>query len=71
MGDRRFYPPERTVDVKAIACQLPVQQRIPLSRFSPEEILLEVRSESGLRISRSTVWRILNQDAIRLWYHRP
>lgn len=56
-------------EIKAIACQLPVERGIPLSRFSLEEILQEV-SESGLSISKSAVWRILKQDAIRPWFHR-
>ena len=58
-------------EVKAIVCQLPVQRGLPLSRFSLFEIQQEVlRCALITSISSSTIWRILNEDALRPWYHR-
>jgi len=48
-----------------------VTHQLPLSRWSTAEVARQVR-QSGLvaTISDSTVWRWLNQDAIRPWQHR-
>jgi len=64
-------PPELVVQIKAIACELPAKYEIPLSRWSTEDIVNYVR-QSGLvaTISGSTVWRWLNEDAIKPWQHR-
>ena len=70
MGVLPFFPPEQVAEVKAIACQLPAERGVPLSRFSLQEICLEICSESDHTMSRSTIWRILNRDALRPWYHR-
>jgi hypothetical protein len=59
------------VQVKALACELPYQQGIPLSRFSIAEIKREVISRGIIAaISGTTVWRWLEEDAIRPWQHR-
>jgi len=59
------------VQVKALACELPCRSGVPLSRWSAEELAAAVIG-SGLvaSISGSTVWRWLNEDAIRPWYRR-
>jgi len=59
------------MEVKALACELPVTSGIPLSRWSTADIARQVRS-AGLvaTISDKTVWRWLNEDAIRPWQHR-
>jgi hypothetical protein len=64
-------PPELVVQIKAIACELPAKYKIPLSRWSTEDIVNYVR-QSGLvaTISGSTVWRWLHEDAIKPWQHR-
>jgi len=66
-----LFPPEIVVQIKAIACELPTTYEIPLSRWSTEDIVNYVR-QSGLvaTISGSTVWRWLNEDAIKPWQHR-
>ena len=33
-GARPFFPPEVVVQVKALACELPAETEVPLSRFS-------------------------------------
>jgi hypothetical protein len=66
-----LFPPELVVQIKAIACELPAKYKIPLSRWSTEDIVNYVR-QSGLvaTISGSTVWRWLHEDAIKPWQHR-
>jgi len=66
-----LFPPELVVQVKALACELPSQFGLPLSRWSLSELNEQV-SQSGLvaKISNSTLWRWLHQDAIRPWFHR-
>ena len=59
------------VEVKALACQLPWEQGVPLSRFSSFEIATEVvRRGIVAQISGSTVWRWLHEDAIKPWQYR-
>jgi transposase len=66
-----FFPPQVVVQVKALACELPWQRGIPLSRFSTTEIAREVvRRGIVATISGMTVWRWLDEDAIRPWYYR-
>ena len=65
------FPPGIVVAVKALACELPSQLGIPLSRFSMSEIKQEVvRRGLVASIGESTIWRWLSEDAIRPWYHR-
>ena len=59
------------VQVKALACELPSERGIPLSRFSTREIAYEVMKRGIVaNISGATVWRWLNEDAIKPWQHR-
>jgi hypothetical protein len=70
-GVRPVFPPRVVVSVKALACELPAQSRIPLSRYSTRE-LARVVVERGITaaISGTTIWRWLDRDAIRPWFHR-
>jgi DDE superfamily endonuclease len=65
------FPPELVVRVKAIACELPAKLGLPLSRWSLAELGAHVR-RCGLMatVSDTTIWRWLNEDAIRPWQHR-
>jgi len=65
------FPPEDIAQIKALACQLPAERGIPLSRFSITEIVREVISQAIVpSVSDSSVWRWLHEDAIRPWFHR-
>lgn len=66
-----LFPPEIVVQIKALACEFPVNSGAPLSRWSTADLAVKACS-SGLvaTISESTVWRWLNEDAIRPWQHR-
>ncbi len=57
--------------MKALACEIPANSGVPLSRYSTSEIAREV-IDRGLveTVSFSNVWRWLNEDAIRPWRHR-
>ncbi len=59
------------MQVKAIACELPVTLGLPLSRLSTADIVREAQ-RCGLvaTLSDKTVWRWLHADAIRPWQHR-
>jgi len=50
---------------------MPAAHDLPLARFSVADLAREARA-CGLvaTISDSTVWRWLNEDAIRPWQHR-
>jgi len=59
------------VQVKAIACQLPKELGLPLSRLSRRDLVREVTQRGILaQVSGRTLWRWLDQDAIRPWQHR-
>lgn len=59
------------VHVKALACELPTTCGQPLSRWSTADLVREARTcELVEKISTSTVWRWLHEDAIHPWRHR-
>ena len=54
-----------------MACALPAEQGVPLSRWSSDELAREAVTRGICeQISGVTVWRWLSQDAIRPWQHR-
>jgi hypothetical protein len=59
------------VFIKALACELPVEVGSPLSRWGSTDLAREAQ-HAGIvaTLSGSTVWRWLNQDAIKPWQHR-
>jgi hypothetical protein len=70
-GVPELSPPELISVVKAIACELPAVSHVPLSHWSIPELGNHIR-ERGLvaNISNTTLWRWLNEDAIKPWQHR-
>lgn len=70
-GARRFFPPRQIVGIKAVACELPAQHDLPLSRLFIPDIVRIVTAEKIVEsISPSTVWRILDADALKPWRRR-
>jgi hypothetical protein len=68
---RPLFPPNIVIQVKALACELPFENGIPLSRFSCIDIAEETMSRGiCAQISGSTVWRWLHEDAIKPWQYR-
>lgn len=59
------------MQIKALACELPCESDLPLSRFSSYDIATEAISRGIVaQISNTTVWRWLNEDAIKPWQYR-
>ena len=57
--------------MKALACELPATLGLPLSRFSRSELRRHVLAAGIVaEISGVTIWRWLNEDALRPWYRR-
>jgi hypothetical protein len=70
-ADRRSFPPEVVVAVKAMACELPSRLGLPLARLHIPDIATEVRSRGIVaEISGTTIWGWLSEDAIRPWRQR-
>jgi hypothetical protein len=59
------------VAIKALACELPSRHGLPLARWSVAELRQEaVACGIVAKISGTTLWRWLGQDALRPWRHR-
>jgi hypothetical protein len=67
---RAVFPPEEVAQVKAIACELPKAQGVPLSRFSRSELHRFVVEQAISEASASTIGRWLSEDAIKPWQQR-
>jgi hypothetical protein len=67
---RAVFPPQEVAEVKAIACELPKAQGVPLSRFSRSELHRFVVERGVSQASSSTIGRWLSEDAIKPWQHR-
>lgn len=68
---RPLFPPNVVVQIKALACELPFDKNVPLSRFSSRDIAMEaIHRGIVAQISGTTIWRWLNEDAIKPWQYR-
>jgi hypothetical protein len=67
-ASRTFPPLDRAV-VASIACDVVARTGNPLSRQSTTDLAQRARDELNKPISRSTVWRILDEDAIKPWQY--
>jgi DDE superfamily endonuclease len=67
---RVVFPPEEVALVKAIACGLPREHGLPLSRFSRAELHRLVIERGVTGASASTIARWLAEDALKPWQHR-
>jgi hypothetical protein len=69
-GESPLFPPLAHALVKAIACETVAETKEPLSRQSLADLQQRAERVLGLPISRSTLWRILHEDAIKPWQYR-
>ena len=77
LGDRRRtgrpprFTPVQVAEVKAMACQLPAETGLPLSRWSCPDLAGEL-VERGIiaAISASTIRRILAAEALKPWQYQ-
>lgn len=67
---RRVFPPAERAEVTAVACELTSESGQPLSRQSVDDVRRRVIKSQLVPMSRSTVWRLLDQAAIKPWQHR-
>jgi hypothetical protein len=68
---RPVSPPDVVAQVKALACELPSESGIPLSRWSTGEIAREAIQRGIVAdVSGTTIWRWLGEDAIKPWQYR-
>src|SRR3954449_3727369 len=65
----RPFPPLDKAVVVSIACDVVARTGNPLSRQSTTDLAERARDELNKPISRSTVWRILDEDAIKPWQY--
>jgi hypothetical protein len=65
------FTPVQVAEVKALACQLPAEAGLPLSRWSCPDLAGEVVAHGIVpAISASTIRRILAADTIKPWQHQ-
>ncbi len=69
-GRQADFPPLDHALVKAVACERVADTEQPLSRQSVGDVRARVQSALGKPMSRSTVWRMLSQEAIKPWHYR-
>jgi len=68
---RLAFPPEVVIEIKSLACELPHELGLPLSRFSMADLKREaIRRGLVASVGETTIWRWLSEDAIRPWRHR-
>ena len=64
---RAVFPPEEVAQVKAVACELPSELGVPISRFYRAELHRLVIERGVTDASAATIWRWLAEDAIKPW----
>jgi transposase len=65
------FTPVQVAEVKQLACTLPAETGVALSRWSSSDLAAEtVRRGVTASISASTIRRWLTRDAIKPWQHR-
>ena len=69
-GRKADFSPLDHALVKAVACELVAETKQPLIRQSLADVTAQVRTVLGTPIRRSTVWRILDTDAIKPWRYK-
>jgi transposase len=70
-GRPACFTPVQVAEAKALACQLPAETGVPLSRWSCPELAAELTAR-GITdtVSASTVRRWLREDALKPWQYR-
>lgn len=70
-GRPPVFPATVMAEVKALACSLPAEHGLPLSRWSCQDLACEAVTRGVTdTLSGSTVRRWLDADAIKPWQHR-
>jgi transposase len=70
-GRPRVFHAAVVAQVKAMACEPPEGRDVPQSRWPAADLAAQAAAEGLVEsVARSTVWRWLDEDAIRPWQHR-
>lgn len=69
-GRPPVHGPGVRAEVVALACALPAEHDVPLSRWSCPEIARELATRAQVAVSTSSVHRWLAADALKPWQHR-
>ncbi|WP_063607427.1 helix-turn-helix domain-containing protein [Streptomyces katrae] len=65
------FTPVQVAEATALACQLPAETGVPLSRWSCQELTAELTAHGITEtVSASTVRRCLREDALKPWQYR-
>jgi hypothetical protein len=67
---RPHFPPRDHALLKALACERVAETGEPISRQSLADLTSRAQRALNRPISRSTVWRILDEDAIKPWQYK-
>ena len=67
---RPLFPPRDHAMIKALACERVAETGEPISRQSLADLTTRAQRALEKPISRSTVWRILDADAIKPWQYK-
>ena len=68
-GASPLFPPLDQALIHAMACETIAETKEPLSRQSLADLVRRSRKALAKRISRSTVWRMLHESAIKPWQY--
>ena len=68
-AERPLFPPLDQALIQAMACEVVAETKEPLSRQSLADLVRRARATLGKKISRSTVWRMLHEAAIKPWQY--
>jgi hypothetical protein len=69
VAEKPLFPPLDQALIQAMACEVIAETKLPLSRQSLADLVGRAQTTLGKEISRSTVWRMLHQAAIKPWQH--
>jgi hypothetical protein len=69
VGANRLFPPLDQALVHAMACEVVAETEQPLSRQSLADLVRRSQTTLAKKISRSTVWRMLHEAAIKPWQY--
>lgn len=71
VGASPLFPPLQVATITALACELPTQRSEPLSRYSTADLARLVTAHPDAPpLSVSTIWRLLDRDALKPWRYR-
>jgi hypothetical protein len=68
-GASPLFPPLDQALIHALACEMIAETEAPLSRQSLADLVRRSQMTLGKKISRSTVWRMLHEAAIKPWQY--